>query len=637
MADAVQPDPATIQQLLSRSRSLWSSYAATTTDPRLPAECAQLRSLLCKVPAFPTSSLQAHEKLSALRYHHSRFGVRIGGISTWRTSLGECDLPPKMISHELLYGVFNSVGCSFAECSRFMDWPGVQEGDGQTTEREGQTIEGNHLTILFLAWAYILSARWIELQSPHTLIGSCPLGGIHYSDLQAARLRTEEDISAGAIVIDIGEKAARAARWWAAILAPGEGWRATIELQDTIYRSPWSAHITSSQILQLRNADVGFVTYEQFETTPSSDEALEYLGEYCEYHGISSQCIPALAASLFLPWKNSDKGASAVLPLPQPCRNPRSKPSPSSVHFQRSLQDESRLLPYYMTLSCNVWGLRALLSGSFFNPAVSCNLVDPWIQPIFEIIDSVIARGDYTSFATIMSTRQPTLAGLWLGAIILGMEKTVLQSVRNGLFAVELHAAAWTGTVHSFINLISHKPCIIGNEKISRPDECRLLYITGSESYQKAPVCPWQPFGTTPLDLADIEVRKHATCTGHCLHYINWRWDTDNGSCREDGGFDQNAIVDQWGATSVEFDLASASAQTEDILRSNDLSQAASRSVLGWLRQDGYPPCEKAIFTHDWFYVGSSSEESAMGDDDAPVTEQSVVHEWLDRVYEIKS
>ncbi|KAL9632748.1 MAG: hypothetical protein Q9204_003664 [Flavoplaca sp. TL-2023a] len=373
MADAVQPDSTTVQQPLKRSRSLWSSYVAATTDLRLPAECMQLQRLLGKVPAFPTRSVEAHNKLSTLRYHHSRLGLRISGTSTWRTSLGECDLPPKTLCQELLYGFHDSVGCSFAEQSHFMDWPGVQEGDRQKTE-------GNHLAILLLAWAYVLSARWVELQPPCGLTGSLPPGAMHYSDLQAARLNDEEDIPADTIEIDIGQECERAARWWAAILAPGEGWYATIDFGDKIYRSPWSAHIASPILLKLRNTSV---THKQSETPISSDEALNYLREYCELHGISSQCIPALAASLFLPWKNSDDGASAVLPLPKPSRipvsRPRQKPPPGSLHFERSVQSESLLLPYYMTLSCNIRGLRALLSGSFFDPAISCNLVSLWM------------------------------------------------------------------------------------------------------------------------------------------------------------------------------------------------------------------------------------------------------------------
>jgi hypothetical protein len=130
-----------------------------------------------------------------------------------------------------------------------------------------------------------------------------------------------------------------------------------------------------------------------------------------------------------------------------------------------------------MTLSCNIRGLRALLSGSFFDPAVSCNLVSLWMQPVFEIIDPIIAREEFTSLAIIMSRRQPTLATLWLGAIILGIEKIILRPVRNGLFAVELYAAVWTGTCHSFINLRPHTSCVTGNKEINRPDESRLLYL----------------------------------------------------------------------------------------------------------------------------------------------------------------
>lgn len=50
------------------------------------------------------------------------------------------------------------------------------------------------------------------------LCRSPPRGGIHYSDLQAARLINEGDIPAVAIEIDTGEKRERAARYWAAIL-----------------------------------------------------------------------------------------------------------------------------------------------------------------------------------------------------------------------------------------------------------------------------------------------------------------------------------------------------------------------------------------------------------------------------------
>jgi hypothetical protein len=74
--------------------------------------------------------------------------------------------------------------------------------------------------------------------------------------------------------------------------------------------------------------------------------------------------------------------------------------------------------------------MRTLL---FFDPAVSYNLVSPWMQPAFEIIDPIIAREGFTSLTMIMSRRQLGLAALWLDAIVLGMEKTMLQPVRIGL------------------------------------------------------------------------------------------------------------------------------------------------------------------------------------------------------------
>ena len=129
--------------------------------------------------------------------------------------------------------------------------------------------------------------------------------------------------------------------------------------------------------------------------------------------------------------------------------------------------------------------MRALLCNSFFDPTVSYNLVSPWMQPVF-----IIAGEEFTSLAMIMSRRQPSLAALWLDAIVLGMEKTILQPVRIGLLAVKLYAAAWTGTIHSFISLRPHTSCATPNKEVSRSNECRLLYLTGSGGHQRAPVCP---------------------------------------------------------------------------------------------------------------------------------------------------
>jgi hypothetical protein len=621
---AVRPDSESIQRLLQKSGSLWSSYATAATDARLPAECNQIQNVLSRVPAFPTRLLQSNQTTSTLRYLHSAFGLQISGRSSWHTSHGECELPPKILHCDILCGVRSSTGCVLVEHCRFADWPGIQNEDEE--ERRG-----NHLAILILAWSYILSARWIELQGNGH--------GMHYADMQAAWLKKEEeqgeeDVSQGIIEVDIGEASLGAARWWAAILAAGDGWRAELTVGDQLYRSPWSAHIASSRKLKLRTIHTHAPNESQLP--PSSDEALDYLREYCESHGIGSQCIPALAASLFLPWKNGEKDSPVSLPVPKifqaPTVSERKPSSSSSSPLQNTLRTQYQLLPYYMTLSCNVWGLRALLCGTFYEPAVPCILVSPWLQPVFEMIDPIIAREDFGRFVTIMSKRQPRLAALWLGAVMLGIEKTVLLYTRAGP-PVELHVAAWTGTIHSFINFTSHSRCVKGNE-ISRAGECRLLFLTGCENHLRVPIFPWQPFGSTPLELTEIEVQQHATCRGHELQYEGWCWDTADGLSSGDCGFGRNIAMD---ATATEIDIASVSASTHlRALESENLSKSATRGIFGWLRADGYPPNEKDIFTHDWFDVGSSSEEGSVASENSSPEDSKCIVAWLDTVGKVE-
>ena len=607
MANAVQPDATTVQELSRKSRSWWSSYVPTDTDLKLPVKCTQLHTLLGKAPAFPPRSVSIQSGLSTLRYHHSPLGLQISGSSTWCTSQGQCHLPPKTLRHQLFCGFHRSVSCSFADGSPWSNWPGVQDEDG----------EGNHLAILLLAWAYVLSARWVEIQLQSDTM--------HYSDLQAPQLDNEEDIPTNTIEINIGAACARAVRWWAAVLAPDEGWYATTTLGDQKYRSPWSAHVTSDISFTLRSTGSALGTHTKIEAPLTSDEALDYLQRYCDLHDINSQCIPALAASLFIPWKSSNRRAPAVLPLPKPARLPARRllqQWPSG-----SCQRERSLLPYYMTLSCNIWGLRALLFGSFFDPDISCNLVSSWMQPIFEIIDPIIAREEVTSLAIIMSKRQPALAALWVGAIIWGMEKTILQQIRGGHFAVELHAAVWTGTVHTFINTSPINSHVTSDKDISRLDECRLLYLTGSIDHQRAPICPWKPFGTIPLDLADVEVRHHATCSEHCLQYVSWRWDTEDGLSHEDRGFDGFTVVDRYDAGPF-TEIAHTSAPTQE--QNLTISENATRSIFRWLRVDGYPPIEEAVFQHEWFDDESSDDgELASSDDESLIKDQGDVTAWL--------
>lgn len=612
MADLVRPDAESVEAIFRRSYCLWSSYAQDL-HVRLPATYCDLRSLLGRVPAFPCDLRQPKGQTSAPKYHYTRSTLRISGQSLWKISAGECESPPKQLHHDLPCGFIAPVTCCLARSSRCTNWHVFEEDRHQAS--------GRHITIIILAWAYILSARWVELQRPASRL--------LYSEHKAERLGEREDTATTAIVIHVGTATQQCIRWWAALLAPSQGWRAEIDVEVNVYQSPWSTCITTPHRLAIKSEIQRPAGGQSEEVPPSSDKALIYLQEYCELHAISNQHTAALAAVLFFPWKNSD-GDSVVLPLPEP------QPSHSTATQHRPLsnppdpvgciQSHYHRLVYYMTLSCNVRGLRALLSGSFFEPDVPCNLVGPWIQPIFEIIDGQ----DLEGLAIIMGRRQPALAALWFGAIMLGLETSVLQSVQIGLFPVEPNAAAWTGTIQSFINVLPPRIYSTLDKEIDRADECRLLYLIGSESYQRFPVSPWRPFGSTPLIYTELEVQRHATCKGHTLQYLSWGWDTNNGCSCEDYGLDEKITpAYHWDAMSVKPDLTHLH-NLEDRLRDHAISETATRSIFGWLRMDGYPPTERSIFTHDWFDTGSSSEGSACSDDDNSDPKLSSVATWLD-------
>lgn len=92
-----------------------------------------------------------------------------------------------------------------------------------------------------------------------------------------------------------------------------------------------------------------------------------------------------------------------------------------------------------------------MLSSIFYEPSVPCNLVSPWLQSIFAVLDSEKIRNDDRVPAHMLMNRVPSIAFLWLGAIVLGIHRDVLRDGRFGLVPVDLHAAMWSGTVQSFI------------------------------------------------------------------------------------------------------------------------------------------------------------------------------------------
>jgi hypothetical protein len=162
-------------------------------------------------------------------------------------------------------------------------------------------------------------------------------------------------------IVVVGEDAARR---WAAILATGQGWWATITRDGKTYRSPWFICLNFPQSFNLQRT-AGFQNFSnERHIPPSSKEALRLLSNFCVLHNTGSQSSAALAATLTFLFLNN---MTATLPLPNPYTHPiRNEmaplvlsttsipPSSSMSRFEAGIVlEEGSLLPYYMTLSCD--------------------------------------------------------------------------------------------------------------------------------------------------------------------------------------------------------------------------------------------------------------------------------------------
>ncbi|KAE8330805.1 hypothetical protein BDV39DRAFT_190397 [Aspergillus sergii] len=205
-----------------------------------------------------------------------------------------------------------------------------------------------------------------------------------------------------------------------------------------------------------------------------------------------------------------------------------------------------------------------LLSGRLASLPIPKLFANAWLNPAFSVINPILENGNL-------------LAPLWLGAIMTGIARSELRDIRNGLTAIDLHAAAWTGTTNSFITL---KPGVAQEHTIRREDECRLLFITASDGY-------------TRHSDTDLAVREHAHCGCHCFEYHAWDWCLTNGEI-EDPGLKLTPSVGEVLQIGEGLELP------PNIPCDDSLSAGETRSIFQWLRMSGYPASERAIYQHEW-------------------------------------
>lgn len=473
-----------------------------------------------------------------------------------------------------------------------------------------------------LAWAYILSARWAEL-----IPGAC----ISQTNQDAPNGSGELEIGKPVVSVSVGQVDDSAIHWWKSVLMEGNGWDANICSPKGVLQSPWSIKLVPEQHFVLsNNSTASNSTLKQ--ATVSSTAAIRYLSDYCDLHNIHHQSQAALAAALSIPLaKYDNRQVELAMPkltgqLEQKRKEPIASPLAIESHGQ---------LDRLLTLSCNPRGLKGLLDSIFFEPDVETNICGIWLQGSFAFLDAI--EDPHQLLRTLMQ-RDPELGFLWLGAFLTGAHNRCLREARGAWWPLDLNAAAWTGTFASFIQA----PALLETlkeGKISRADECRLLYLSHGADYTTPPLFPFVPFGYTAIEDTTLDVHEHALCgMHHGLEYACFTWSCQDGKevqqrCHD--GIKSIALRPKNGqppSHDDQFINNHDNVNYEDLDSEDENSEAVTRNIFTWLRgEDGFPIAERLIREHEWIDNLDSDDDSPI-EGDVRSTVGGNLHGWIARV-----
>lgn len=273
---------------------------------------------------------------------------------------------------------------------------------------------GSHITVLTLAWAYVLAARWAEVLS----------GTMQYTDMKAPKAERHEQTNLTSCTVDIGTASHASVRWWAAVLANGQGWQASVLHCGQNLQSPWAIQLNCTKI------SISFVNSLPCQTAeslpPTSAAAASYILQYVSYHRLENESSAAFCAALLLPTANSAR-QSIFWPLPSPKSPPPlvTQDANSSPPWGRHTEQLDRLL----TMGCHAQGMESLLRSNFIDTDIPCNISGAWLQGTFELLDSPLLADDSILVQVVMR-RSPKINFLWLGAILVGLRRHILKLSR---------------------------------------------------------------------------------------------------------------------------------------------------------------------------------------------------------------
>ncbi|KAH6973782.1 hypothetical protein BKA56DRAFT_491798 [Ilyonectria sp. MPI-CAGE-AT-0026] len=318
------------------------------------------------------------------------------------------------------------------------------------------------------------------------------------------------------MVVELGNLTGEAARWWAAVLAPGEDWKAAIPHERWRLLSPWSVTKDFNKVEILLT---GSLTYS----------------------------------------------------------HPHS-PTPAS--FQTALK--------YI----NSRGMKDVLGSIFYESGVPANACGAWLQGTMAVLQSKGSENLHV-LARMFFDRSPHISYLWLGGVITGAHRDFLRNTSGllGFNRIDLHEAAWTGTLMSFIKE-PVSPIHHDLNSISGADECRLLFWTQEPPREFPPMYPYPPLGDTETRDTDLGVQLHGRCPGnHGLQFLSLTRNRVGG--RKD--------IETTGPVSVvSRDYIVHTPQHKDMAVERYLSDGVTRNLFSWMRDmDGLTVAERDIYRHE--------------------------------------
>lgn len=292
MDDAVRPSKETFNRILDNSYNQWHSYLEDSgTTPTLPSYCLDLKSIIGRMPSFLGYGLLSKEAKVSFAYVERESGkgksaLLASGQSVWAVSGGFCSLEPNFMPLDILLAVPEPLVVQISDSAPLASWLGIQGVLGYD--------EGNYITVLFLAWAYVLSARWAESLA-HSSEHRCTR---KYKNRCSLEPNPQNKIELGlGNDVEAGE-----ASWWNGLLYPGGGWEITTEYNQKTYQSPWSTQLSNEVLISLAK----YPPVEGLEP-PSSSTVLAYLTRLCSRHRLYGQLQLLLLLRSIFPFSKAGR------------------------------------------------------------------------------------------------------------------------------------------------------------------------------------------------------------------------------------------------------------------------------------------------------------------------------------------